>query len=92
MTKRADKEVKIRDVLEFINERLIITENEDDYILTSDVFYFLNQYRDYRDTISYRHINRAFERIQGKHKGVIKDNFKGSMNFLGVYWKPTKVI
>jgi hypothetical protein len=89
---KVDKEAQIRDVLNFINERIIITENEDDYILTSDVFYFLNQYRDYRNTINYRYINEAFKRIQKDNQGIIKRSFKGSMNVVGVYWKPTKQI
>lgn len=84
-----EREAKIRHVLDFINERLIITENDNDYILTSDVFYFLNQNRDYNNTINYRCINLAFKQIQRDHKGIVKYPFKGSMNFVGLYWKPT---
>lgn len=89
---KVDKEAKIRDVLDFINERIIITEKEDDYILTSDVFYFLNQFRSYHSTINYLYINKAFKRIQQDHEGIIKRSFKGSMNIVGVYWRPTKLI
>jgi formaldehyde-activating enzyme involved in methanogenesis len=89
---KVDKEAKIRDVLDFINERIIITENEDDSIMISDVFYFLNQYRDYHNTINYLYINQAIKRIQEDHEEVVKRSFKGSMNIVGVYWKPTKLI
>lgn len=84
---KVDKEFLIEQVIDFIDERLIITDNENDYILTSDVFYFLNEKRDYENLILRHDINKAFVR-----KKINKKIFKGTMNFVGVYWKPTKVI
>jgi len=77
-------DLKVQEVLNFIDHRLIITENEDDYVLSSDIHYFLNKDKDYRDVISYRVINRAMRQIPYKIK---KEKFKNSANFIGLYWK-----
>ena len=78
-------DLKIQEVFDFIENRLIITENEDDYVLSSDIHYFLNKDKDYRDVISYRIINRAMRQIPHKVK---KEKFKNSANFVGLHWRP----
>jgi hypothetical protein len=78
-------DLKVQEVFDFIDQRLIITENEDDYVLSSDIYYFLNKDKDYRDIISYRVINKAMRQIPHKVK---KEKFKNSANFVGLYWRP----
>jgi hypothetical protein len=73
-------DLKVQEVFDFIDQRLIITENEDDYVLSSDIHYFLNKDKDYRDVISYRVINRAMRQIPHKIKKEKQTECQFKMN------------
>ena len=71
------------EVRDFIKKRLIITEDDSNFVLCSDIHYFLNQNRDYRDTITYRTINQVLK----EYEGINKKSFSGSMNVVGMKWR-----
>ena len=76
------------EVKQFINDRLIITKNDDDYVLCCDIHYFLNEFRDYRDTINYRAINKVLV----LYEGIYKKKFKNTVNIVGMKWREIKNI
>ena len=67
---------------------MIITKDSNDYVLISDIHYFINENRDYKEIINYWAINKTFK----DYNGVSKHHFKGSMNFIGIKWKPTTTL
>jgi hypothetical protein len=81
-----DYDRHIKELEAFIAERLIITKNITDYILVSDIHYFVNVGRDYKDTINYWAINKALK----DYEGIYKKAFKGSMNVVGMKWRETR--
>ena len=82
-----DYEKQKTELRDFINKRLIITEDDIDFVLCSDIHYFVNQNRDYRDTITYRTINQVLK----EYEGIYKRKFYNSMNIVGMKWTPTTV-
>ena len=82
-----DYEKQKAELRDFINKRLIITEDDSDFVLCSDIHYFVNQNRDYRDTITYRTINQVLK----EYEGIYKRKFYNSMNIVGMKWTPTTV-
>ena len=74
---------EIEELQKFINNRLIITENENDYILCSDIHFFINENKVYKDYINYWVINKTFK----LYDNINKKSFKGTMNFVGIKWK-----
>ena len=80
-----DYTIQIETTKDFINDRLIIIKDENDYVLCSDIHYFINQNKDYRDTITYRTINIVLK----EYEGIYKRKFYNSMNVVGMKWRPT---
>ena len=80
-----DYTIQIETTKDFINDRLIISKDENDYVLCSDIHYFINQNKDYRDTITYRTINVVLK----EYEGIYKRKFYNSMNVVGMKWRPT---
>ena len=80
-----DYDRHVRELKDFIADRLIITHDNNDYILISDLHYFVNMSRDYKDTINYWGINKTLKEYEGIHKKA----FKGSMNVVGMKWRET---
>jgi hypothetical protein len=78
-----DYSKQIEELQQFINDRLIITENENDYVLCSDIHFFINENKDYKDVINYWAINKTFK----LYDSIYKKTFKGTMNFVGIKWK-----
>jgi len=88
-TKYEQNSIKLVEQLkEFIDDRLIITENEDDYVLCSDIHFFINENKKYKDYINYWIINKTFK----LYNNINKKSFKGTMNYVGIKWKKTKVL
>ena len=79
---------KLQEVKAFIDDRLIITKDENDYVMCCDIHYFLNQHRDYRDTINYRAINKGLI----LYEGIYKKKFKNTVNIVGMKWRNIKNI
>ena len=79
-----DYDRHIRELKDFIADRVIITQDDNDYVLISDIHYFINENRDYKDTVNYRAINKTL-----KHYDVYQKAFQGSMNVVGFKWRPT---
>jgi hypothetical protein len=79
-----DYDRHIRELKDFIADRVIITQDDNDYVLISDIHYFINENRDYKDTVNYWAINKTL-----KHYDVYKKAFQGSMNVVGFKWRPT---
>ena len=82
-----DYEKQKTELRDFINKRLIITGNDTNFVLCSDIHYFVNQNRDYRDTITYRTINQVLK----EYEGIQKKTFSGTMNVVGMKWRTTTV-
>ena len=62
-------------IISYINSRLIITGNNDDYILSCNIRYDLD--------VSYQ----AIAKILLKDKNIKKKIMKGSMHYIGIKYK-----
>jgi hypothetical protein len=57
-----DYSKQIEELQQFINDRLIISKNENDYVLCSDIHFFINENKDYKDEIT-----RITSLVVGQH-------------------------
>jgi len=80
-----DYSKQIDELQQFINDRLVITGDENDYVLSSDIHYFVNQNKEYKDIINSWAINKTFK----LYNNIYKKSFKGTMNIVGIKWRPT---
>ena len=80
-----DYDNQIRQLKEFIDDRIIVTKDSNDYILVSDLHFFINENRDYKDVINHWAISKTLK----DYKGIKKKSFQGTMNIIGFKWKPT---
>ena len=67
----------------YINDKLIITGNEDDMILSCNIRYDLNKENDLFQPISYQAIAKRLL----TNKNVRKKIIKGSMHYMGIRYK-----
>ncbi len=75
--------MKMNVVETFFNNNIHITNNKNDYILSCDLRYYINQDRPYHDSISHSIISNYL-----KQKEIPKMLMRGSMYYLGIKWKP----
>ena len=62
-------------IISYINNRLVITGNEDDFILSCSIRHDLD--------VSYQ----AIAKILLKHKNIKKKVIRGSMHYIGIRYK-----
>ena len=70
-------------IISYINDKIIITGNEDDMILSCNIRYDLNKENELFQPISYQAIAKRLL----TNKNVRKKIIKGSMHYMGIRYK-----
>ena len=70
-------------IISYINDKIIITGNEDDMILSCNIRYDLNKENELFQPISYQAIAKRLL----TNKNVRKKILRGSMHYIGIRYK-----